>query len=70
MENDLLRKPKIARLHVYPDGVDTVPNEIMINVSNQIEQMRNVPKKLDEHTQEEIDEFPKLWEPPKDYLVT
>ena len=39
------------------------------NVSNQIEQMREVPKKLDEYTKEEVEEFPRVWDPPKDYLV-
>merc|ERR1712131_356513 len=57
MQNDLMRKPKMARLHVYPDGVETVPDDIMINVSNQIEQMREVPKKLEEYTKEEVEEF-------------
>ena len=64
-----MRKPKMARLHVYPDGVETVPSDIMINVSNQIEQMREVPKKLDEYTKEEVEDFPRVWDPPKDYLV-
>lgn len=69
MASDLMRKPKMARLHIYPDGVETVPNEIMINVSNEIEQMRHVPKKLEEHSEQEIEEFPRLWDPPKDYLI-
>ncbi len=38
----LLRKSIMARLHVFPD--EDVPEEIMVNVSDQIPQVRPVPK--------------------------
>ena len=57
----------MARLHVFAD--DKVPDELLDNVTGQIPQIRPVPKRLDEFTPEEIQQFPKLWELPKDYAV-
>ena len=39
-----------------------VPEEIMANVSDQIQQIQIVPKRLEEYTQEEKDNFPHIFD--------
>jgi len=63
------RKGHMARLHVYPDGFEGVPEEIAANITGQIEPVKHVPKKLDEFSAEEIENFPKLWDYPEEYVV-
>ncbi|KAK7502199.1 hypothetical protein BaRGS_00006563 [Batillaria attramentaria] len=60
LPGNLLRKGLMRRLHLYPD--DAVPDEIMENISDQIRQVQEIPKRLDEYTEEEIQEFPKLFD--------
>merc|ERR1711974_372016 len=69
MKGGLGRREFMARLHIYPEGLETVPEEILRNVSHTVEQPRAVPKKLDQYTQEEIKEFPKLWDYPEEYAL-
>lgn len=57
----------MARLHIFKDG--QVSPQILENVSNQIRPIQKVPKRLDQYGKEEIDNFPKLWEYPKDYVL-
>ena len=59
----------MARLHVYPDGFEGVPDEISANLTGQIEPVRQVPKQLDKFTAEEVENFPKLWDYPEEYIV-
>ena len=59
----------MAQLHVYADGFDTVPEEIANSISNQIAPPKSVPRGLDDYSKEEIDNFPKFWDYPKDYVV-
>merc|ERR1739844_749423 len=40
MENDIMRKNAIARLHIFPD--EDVPEDIITNVTAQIPQLRQV----------------------------
>lgn len=67
LKGGLQRKTLMARLHIYPD--DEVPEELMQNVSAQIRQIRPVPKRIDEFTQEEVENFPKVWEYPEEYII-
>merc|ERR1712029_1284471 len=69
VKGGLGRREFMARLHIYPEGLETVPEEILRNVSHTVEQPRAVPKKLDQYTQEEIKEFPKLWDYPEEYAL-
>ena len=39
-----------------------VPDEIMENVSDQIQQVMAVPRRLDQYSQQEIEEFPKMFD--------
>eukprot|EP00095_Tigriopus_kingsejongensis_P002404 snap_masked-scaffold934_size79169-processed-gene-0.11 protein:Tk02404 transcript:snap_masked-scaffold934_size79169-processed-gene-0.11-mRNA-1 annotation:"39s ribosomal protein mitochondrial" len=64
---DLKRKGFMARLHVYPD--DVVPPEILRNVSAQIPQVRTVPKRLQEFSSQEVEEYPKLWDYPEAHVI-
>ncbi|KAF8563210.1 hypothetical protein P879_10139 [Paragonimus westermani] len=59
----------LARLHLYPDGIETVPDEIVGNLSGVLKRVMPVPKRLDEYSQEELDDFPKLFDWPQDYCV-
>ena len=40
------------------------------DISGQIEPVRPVPKKLNEFSKEELENFPKLWDYPEEYLIT
>ena len=67
LKGGLGRRMIMARLHVYADGIDSIPDEIANSISSQIEPPKTVPKGLQEYSQEEIDKFPKLWDYPDDY---
>ena len=69
LNGDLKRKGHMARLHVFPDGFEGVPEEIAANISGQIEPVKQVPKRLDEFSAEEIENFPKLWDYPEEYVL-
>lgn len=62
----LKRQTDMRRLHLLAD--DNVPKDILCNISNQIRQLRRVPRKIDSYSQKEIDEFPKIFDYPKDYI--
>lgn len=57
----------MERLHIFPDS--NVPADLMKNVSNQIRQLRPVPKRLDHYKEEEVKEYPKIIDYPKDYVL-
>ncbi|CAG2101487.1 unnamed protein product [Medioppia subpectinata] len=63
----LKRQELIARLHIFPD--DQIPQHIMHNVSHQIRQLRPIPKRLDQFTDDELKEFPKVFDYPEDYAI-
>lgn len=66
MDGNLQRRYTMERLHIFPD--QNVPPELMGNVSNQIRQVRPVPKRLDYYNKEEVEKYPKLIDYPKDYV--
>ena len=45
-----------------------VPEEIMKNVTSQIPQVKPVPKKLSDYTDEEMQSFPKVFDYPENLL--
>jgi len=65
--NSLLRHPAMARLHCYPDA--EVPPDILTNVNAQMKQLRPVPKRLTEYSKEDVAEFPKVFDWPRDYVL-
>lgn len=67
MEGNLQRRYTMQRLHLYPDN--NVPSEIMANISNQLKQVREVPKRLDHIDEETVKNYPKIMDYPKDYVI-
>ncbi|XP_008551976.1 39S ribosomal protein L13, mitochondrial [Microplitis demolitor] len=67
MRNNLQRRHTMERLHIYPD--DNVPKEIMENISNQIPQLRPVPTKLYDISEQVVDKFPRLMAYPSNYIL-
>lgn len=67
MHGNLQRRHTMQRLHLFKD--DTVPEEILENVSNQIRQPRRVPERLDQMDPELVKNFPKIMDYPKDYVL-
>jgi len=57
----------MQRLHIFPD--DKVPEDILKNITNQIKQLKPVPRRLDHIPQKEIDNFPQLLSYPKEYIL-
>jgi len=68
MKGTLLRRPRMAKLHLYPD--ENVPEDILRNISGEIQQVMPVPKRLDEYSQEERNKFPRLFDWPEDYIIS
>lgn len=67
MNGNLQRRYTMCRLHLFPDN--NVPENLMKNVSNQIQQLRPSPKRLDHYSEEEVKQFPKIIDLPKNYIV-
>lgn len=57
----------MARLHLFPDA--SVPEDLLKNVSNQIRQLRPIPKRLDHYKEEEVKKYPKIIDYPQDYVL-
>lgn len=58
----------MERLHIYPNS--NVPEEIMENITNQIQPLRSIPKTLDSYNNEEIEKYPKIIDYPKEYILS
>lgn len=67
MKGNLQRPYTMQRLHLFEN--DEVPPEIMGNITNQLRQVRVVPKRLDHIDEETVKNFPKIMEYPKDYVL-
>ena len=67
MKGNLQRRHTMQRLHLYPGA--EVPKEILENVSNQLRQGRVVPQRLDHIDEETVNNFPKIMDYPKDYVL-
>uniref|UniRef100_A0A8D0GUF5 Large ribosomal subunit protein uL13m n=1 Tax=Sphenodon punctatus TaxID=8508 RepID=A0A8D0GUF5_SPHPU len=67
LPKNLLRRTMMQRLHLFPE--DVIPEEMQMNLVEELQQPRTIPKRLDEYAQEEIDAFPRLWTPPRDYWL-
>ncbi|XP_021363164.1 39S ribosomal protein L13, mitochondrial-like [Mizuhopecten yessoensis] len=66
MPSNLSRPNLLRRLHLFPE--EDVPDDILANVCDQIKQIQPVPKRLDQYTEEEIRNFPKLFDWPEEYI--
>ncbi|XP_044735180.1 39S ribosomal protein L13, mitochondrial [Chrysoperla carnea] len=67
MDGNLQRRYTMQRLHLFPD--DKVPTDILENISNQLRQLRPVPKRLDKYSPDEVEKFPKIMNWPSDYIL-
>uniref|UniRef100_A0A3Q3NHQ9 Large ribosomal subunit protein uL13m n=1 Tax=Mastacembelus armatus TaxID=205130 RepID=A0A3Q3NHQ9_9TELE len=61
LPKNLHRRTMMQRLHLFPD--DELPDDIRANLTEELPQPREIPRKLSEYTQEEMDAFPRLWTP-------
>lgn len=57
----------MERMLIYPG--ESVPEDILQNVTNQIRQLRYVPVRLDHIPEEEVKKFPKVMDYPEDYVL-
>lgn len=67
MKGNLQRRFTMCRLHLIPD--DNIPPELLANISNQLRQARPVPKRIDEFDEETINNYPKIMDFPKNYVI-
>ncbi|CAL8135423.1 unnamed protein product [Orchesella dallaii] len=67
LEKDLTRRGRMQRLHIFKDS--NIPKDIIQNITDQIPQLRTVPKRLKDYSQEEIEKFPKLFDYPKEHVL-
>lgn len=67
LPKNLHRRTMMQRLHLFSD--EAIPNEILKNLVEELPQPRQVPRRLNEYTQEEINAFPRLWTPSDDYRM-
>lgn len=66
LDKNLLRRPHMARLHIFPD--DKIPPGIAANITNQIRPLRPVPSKYDQISKEQQAQVPHLFDFPKDHV--
>ncbi|XP_071807454.1 large ribosomal subunit protein uL13m-like [Asterias amurensis] len=59
LPKDLRRRHIMQRLHLFAD--DEIPDDIRVNICEQIKPPRVVPKSLPEYSEEERAAFPRLW---------
>lgn len=67
MRGTLQRRHTMQLLHLY--DAENVPQDVLKNVTNQIRPLRPVPPKLHTFTKEQVDNFPKVMDYPKDYVL-
>ncbi|ESO02511.1 hypothetical protein HELRODRAFT_65856 [Helobdella robusta] len=60
IKGTLLRRPMMEKLYLYKD--ENIPDEILKNITGQIPQIMQVPKKLKDFSEEERRSFPKLFD--------
>ncbi|XP_036918545.1 39S ribosomal protein L13, mitochondrial-like [Sturnira hondurensis] len=61
LPKNLHRRTVMWQLHVFPD--ESIPEDILQNLVEELPQPQKVPKHLDEYTQEEVDAFPPTVDP-------
>lgn len=67
LRGNLQRRHTMQRLHLFAD--DQVPEEILANVTSQIKCLREKPQRLDLIDKETLENFPKIMDYPKDYIL-
>lgn len=67
MKGTLGRRHAMKRLVLIPD--ENIPEEVLSNISSQLRQCRPVPVGLHEYDAETIENYPKIMDYPKDYVM-
>ncbi|XP_036791473.1 39S ribosomal protein L13, mitochondrial isoform X1 [Oncorhynchus mykiss] len=67
LPRNLSRRTMMQRLHLFPE--DDLPEDILLNLTEELPQPREIPRRLNEYSQEEREAFPTLWTPPEDYRM-
>ncbi|CAM9431729.1 large ribosomal subunit protein uL13m [Lampetra fluviatilis] len=66
LPSNLLRKTQMMRIHLFPDA--DIPEDIRRNLVQELEQPRVPPRTLRQYSKEDVEAFPRVWTPPKDFL--
>uniref|UniRef100_A0A4W5LEL8 Uncharacterized protein n=1 Tax=Hucho hucho TaxID=62062 RepID=A0A4W5LEL8_9TELE len=61
LPRNLSRRTMMQRLHLFPE--DDFPEDILLNLTEELPQPREIPRRLNEYSQEEQEAFPTLWTP-------
>ncbi|XP_039270531.2 large ribosomal subunit protein uL13m-like [Styela clava] len=61
------RRGMFTRAHFFED--ENVPDYILQNIVGEIQAPRRIPKSIQEYSEEEIKNFPRLWIPPPDLIL-
>uniref|UniRef100_A0A8K9XRS0 Large ribosomal subunit protein uL13m n=1 Tax=Oncorhynchus mykiss TaxID=8022 RepID=A0A8K9XRS0_ONCMY len=61
LPRNLSRRTMMQRLHLFPE--DDLPEDILLNLTEELPQPREIPRRLNEYSQEEREAFPTLWTP-------
>ncbi|VDM35626.1 unnamed protein product [Hydatigera taeniaeformis] len=69
LKNCTSRPDWLARLHIFADGIETLPKDLINNVSGVIRQVLPVPRRLEAYSPEEIEAYPKLFDWPENYAA-
>nr|XP_046192693.1 39S ribosomal protein L13, mitochondrial isoform X1 [Oncorhynchus gorbuscha] len=67
LPRNLSRRTMMQRLHLFPE--DDLPEDILLNLTEELPQPREIPRRLNEYSQEEREAFPTVWTPPEDYRM-
>uniref|UniRef100_A0AC35TMD9 39S ribosomal protein L13, mitochondrial n=1 Tax=Rhabditophanes sp. KR3021 TaxID=114890 RepID=A0AC35TMD9_9BILA len=65
--NNMTRRRAIERLHTFSDS--ELPQFVKANISSQLRQLQDVPKRADQYTEEERAQMPKLINYSQDHIV-
>lgn len=57
----------MQRFHLFPG--EGVPEDILKNLMKELPQPQEVPRHVDEYTQEETETFLRVWPPPEHYQL-
>lgn len=66
MVGNLKRRYTMQRLHLFEGDA---PEEILKNVTNQLRQVRQVPKRLNDFDEEKVKNYPKIMAYPEGYII-
>ena len=54
---------------LYAKYANAFLSSLLVGISGQVEPVRPVPKRLEEFSKEELENFPKFWDFPEEYVI-